>query len=82
MLQAIEVRPYQVLCLFCAVGRETAAENGGATQRLRAAIRADDLLHRAATDFARLDLARAPGRGPCRVLPYPGPREVPADVSG
>jgi len=40
MLQAIEVRPYQALCLFCAVGGETAAESGSASERLRAAIRA------------------------------------------
>ncbi len=40
MTPPTEVRPYQVLCLFCAVGRAIPGEHGAAITRLAAAIRA------------------------------------------
>jgi hypothetical protein len=40
MTEAIEVRPYQLLCLFCAVGQELPGERGEVIRRLGAAIKA------------------------------------------
>jgi len=40
MIPATEVRPYQILCLFCAVGRAIPGRHGADIARLAAAIRA------------------------------------------